>query len=166
MSTQKSGSTKRRSKQSSASRKRKSQERMVIGGVTLTIIVIIAVIVAITLIRRPPDINLAGIPDNSTQYPIQESTHIDQGAPHPEYNSNPPTSGWHYGQDANLGVYTESIADELLVHNLEHGHVWLSYRDADDEEALDILRQVQQLYPSQILVTLRPENDSRIAASA
>ena len=54
----------------------------------------------------------------------------------------------------------------MIVHNLEHGHVWLSYRDDGDEEALDILRQIQRQYPNHVLVTHRPENESRIAASA
>jgi len=57
----------------------------------------------------------------------QGQTHIASGAAHPAYSSNPPTSGWHYASPARAGFYEEPIADETLIHNLEHGHVVISY---------------------------------------
>jgi hypothetical protein len=58
------------------------------------------------------------------------------------------------------------MPDENLIHNLEHGHIWLSYRDSDDEEALSLFRQIQSQFPSSVIVTHRPANDSRIAVAA
>lgn len=43
------------------------------------------------------------------------------------YNSNPPTSGDHYGDWAKTGVYPSPLVDENLVHSLEHGYIILSY---------------------------------------
>lgn len=57
----------------------------------------------------------------------QGQEHIQNGAEHPAYNSNPPTSGWHYQQPAKAGFYDKPMADETLLHNLEHGHVVISY---------------------------------------
>lgn len=44
-----------------------------------------------------------------------------------EYNSNPPTSGKHYGDWTRAGVYDKPVSDGHLVHSLEHGYVIISY---------------------------------------
>ena len=62
-----------------------------------------------------------------TAYPIQGREHIPLDAPHLPYNSNPPTSGPHYESPVPWGVYDHELPDEQLVHNLEHGGVWVSY---------------------------------------
>ncbi|MBI4201735.1 MAG: DUF3105 domain-containing protein [Chloroflexi bacterium] len=57
------------------------------------------------------------------------------------YNTTPPTSGNHWGRTASCGFYEEGITDEIIVHNMEHGQVILSYNLT---EAADVerLRQV------------------------
>ena len=65
-------------------------------------------------------------------FPIQGQEHIAVGATHKEYNSNPPTSGPHYIEPAKWGVYQTELPDEQLVHNLEHGGIWISYTGIDD----------------------------------
>ncbi|MBI3103672.1 DUF3105 domain-containing protein [Candidatus Daviesbacteria bacterium] len=44
-----------------------------------------------------------------------------------EYNSDPPTSGKHYGEWIRSGVYETPKEDGYLVHSLEHGYVIMSY---------------------------------------
>src|SRR3989344_4007834 len=68
--------------------------------------------------------------------------HIPVGSPRPDYNSNPPTSGNHYGTPANWGVYNEPLPDEHLVHNLEHGGIWISYRDPSDQDLIGKLKDI------------------------
>ena len=58
-------------------------------------------------------------PDLSKEHLIQGADHIPMGTPHPEYNSNPPSSGWHYAEPARQGFYDEELPDEQIVHNLE-----------------------------------------------
>jgi hypothetical protein len=55
-------------------------------------------------------------------------THIFSGTVH--YNTTPPTGGNHspYWADCNGTVYSQPIANENAVHPLEHGAVWISYR--------------------------------------
>ena len=92
-------------------------------------------------------------------------THIDVGASHPAYNSNPPTSGWHYEEWESKGVYKEQQSDEGLVHNLEHGYIWISYRpDANPE----IIKQLENFYgfSKKIIVEPRKENDKTIALAS
>ena len=71
----------------------------------------------------------------------QGTAHISPGDSHPEYNSQPATSGWHYssghgiafGTGSSLpapapwGIYDEEIPDEILIHNLEHGGIGIHY---------------------------------------
>ncbi len=54
--------------------------------------------------------------------------HIELGASHAPYKTNPPTSGPHYVQQANWGIHKAFIPNEYQVHNLEHGGVIVHYR--------------------------------------
>ncbi|MEK7198229.1 MAG: DUF3105 domain-containing protein [Patescibacteria group bacterium] len=95
----------------------------------------------------------------------QGRTHIDIGASHPDYNSNPPTSGWHYFEWKQKGVYKEQQPDGNLIHNLEHGYIWISYRpDASSE----IIKQLEDFYGlgKKIIIEPRKENDKLIALAA
>ena len=84
--------------------------------------------------------------------------------PHPPYNSDPPTSGYHWGGGtAPWGVLTQPISDELTVHNLEHGGVIIHYRQDLDKATVDKLttlaRDLQQKNPCIVLV---PRVDSKL----
>lgn len=62
------------------------------------------------------------VPDEGTQ-------HIAAGADG-EYDHYPPSSGEHYGQVADWGIYSEPVPPEYWVHNLEHGGIVLLYQCA------------------------------------
>jgi hypothetical protein len=73
------------------------------------------------------------------EIPIQEAIHIESGESYEPYNSDPPTSGYHYGtpmQPTNAGFFEEALPDENMVHSLEHGYVilWYDCTDMSDEE--------------------------------
>ncbi len=105
-------------------------------------------------------------PKPGVPYPIQGATHINIGEPHPAYNSSPPTSGWHLPAPAGWGYYAMVLPDELVVHNLEHGGIWISYRDASDAQLTAKLEALTRRFRSKVIVTLRPNNDSPIAVAA
>ncbi|MCH8225675.1 MAG: DUF3105 domain-containing protein [Chloroflexi bacterium] len=44
-----------------------------------------------------------------------------------DYSTTPPTSGEHWGRWADCGFYEGGLPDELIVHNLEHGNIVVSY---------------------------------------
>ena len=50
------------------------------------------------------------------------------------YNTSPPTSGDHWSTPANCGIYADGLADERIVHNLEHGNIVVSYNLASPED--------------------------------
>lgn len=92
--------------------------------------------------------------------------HLPPGSPRPDYNSNPPTSGNHYAQPANWGIYAEPLPDEQLVHNLEHGGIWISYRDQGNAELAAQLKSIAEDYTLKVIITPRPQNDSQVAVAA
>lgn len=91
-------------------------------------------------------------------FPAQSAEHISLGAAHPEYNSNPPTGGWHYDTPAQAGIYDKELADEQLIHNLEHGHIWISYRPDLDTAVVDKLAEIAKSHGSKIIMAPRAKN--------
>jgi len=101
--------------------------------------------------------------DFSTRYEIQGRDHIADGASHLPYNSNPPSSGWHYASPARGGFYEESLPDERVIHNLEHGDTWIAYRSDISGEAKEILESFAGRY---VVVSPRFENEGDISLVA
>jgi len=138
---------------------------VLIGAGTLILAFILIVIVRNTIAEQNPPGDLS-IPDTSVSYPSLGQTHITPGDSHPAYNSNPPTSGWHWPEPAAWGSYPNQLPDEQLVHNLEHGGIWLSYRDPTNQDIINQLLDIASKYPSHIIVEPRPQDDSPVAVAA
>ena len=51
----------------------------------------------------------------------------DPGDVSDEWNTDPPTSGPHYAIAAIFGIYEEPLEVARVVHNLEHGGVFIAY---------------------------------------
>ena len=102
-----------------------------------------------------------------TFYESQGQTHIDPGfTDHPAYSSNPPTSGWHWPQAAPWGVYDVTQPDEQLIHNLEHGGIWVSYKlSTVDAETIAKLKDFTKRY-RKIIVEPREANEANISLAA
>jgi len=96
---------------------------------------------------------------------VQGAEHIGIGQPHPAYNSNPPTSGWHYSQPAEWGIHNSELSDEQVIHNLEHGGIWISYKDIDDQTKIQLETIVKQNSKS-VVLSPRSANNSRIALAS
>ncbi len=95
------------------------------------------------------------------QFSIQGQEHIKVGASHDPYNSNPPTSGPHYEQPAEWGVYEKELPDEQLVHNLEHGGIWISYTNISPVIKTE-LETLAKKYSGSIILTSREKNPAPI----
>ncbi len=88
------------------------------------------------------------------------------GTSHPPYNSNPPVSGWHNSSPAEWGAYKEELPDEVLIHNLEHGGIWMSYRPDISPEMVEKMEGFYKKWGRKIIVTPRAANDTDIALAA
>ena len=77
-----------------------------------------------------------GAPDGpGVRVQSQGATHVAPDEDHPAYSTNPPVSGWHYDlplAPAKWGIYEAPLANEVLLHNLEHGYINVHY-DCPDE---------------------------------
>lgn len=100
-----------------------------------------------------------------TEYPVQGARHIEVGTPHDPYNSNPPTSGPHYARAVNAGFYTQELADEQLIHNLEHGQIWVSYKDVD-QATLDEIQVYQGRHRLGVVATRRTANEKPVCLAS
>lgn len=133
--------------------------RLLFIGVPVLVLLIAGVTVVLLTRERAPQ-------PPARSFPIQGVEHIREGESHPPYNSNPPTSGWHYDTPALWGVQDRELPDEQLVHNLEHGGIWISYHPSLGREAVDKLKDIVRGYRSKVILTPRVRNDSKIALAA
>lgn len=101
--------------------------------------------------------------DFSVKYDIQGRNHIANGTEHPPYNSNPPSSGWHYASPARGGFYDEPLPDEQVIHNLEHGDIWIAYNPDISDETKKVLKSFAGRYA---VVSPRSENEGDISLVA
>ena len=105
-------------------RRQRTRSILIWGGLGAGLIVLVA---ALLWPRVQPSVGLA--------VPVMgSSAHVEAGTDPGPYNSDPPTSGRHYGESLPSGFYEESEAASLgpypegrLVHSLEHGYVILWY---------------------------------------
>jgi len=102
--------------------------------------------------------------DMSQSIPIQNRDHINQSETLQVYNSNPPTSGPHAGAIKG-GFYSEEILDINGVHNLEHGFIWITYRNISPN-AIATLKKIAKRYSGRVLVSERMANDTQIAMAS
>ncbi len=102
------------------------------------------------------------LPEMGTAYPIEGRDHVSDETVI-AYKTNPPQSGSHYAKPADWGVYEEAIPDERLVHNLEHGGIWIAYRPSISTAAKDRLTALAKSYKSKVIMAPRKKNDTDIA---
>ncbi|HQU09425.1 MAG TPA: DUF3105 domain-containing protein [Opitutales bacterium] len=122
---------------------------------TIVVLVIVGSVYGLYYLASQPE-----KPRPGETFSILGQEHISVGASHPAYNSNPPTSGWHYVEEATWGVHQTELPDEQLIHNLEHGGIWISYLGVDDptKSALEKIAKSQ----SKVVIEPRAKNDSPI----
>ena len=82
-----------------------------------------------------------------------------------DYAQSPPTGGEHNPVWQNSGFYEEPVRDENVVHTLEHGAVWITYRPDLPQDQKNTIRS---LVEGQTCMLASPIEDlqSPIVASA
>ena len=108
-------------------------------------------------------------PDGESSYlqgediPKLEAGHINQGEIVTTYNSNPPTSGPHLGNLQPCDFYNEEVPDEAVVHTLEHGAIWVTYKDKSLEGSM---RSLFEKESAKVIISPRSANDSAVAVAS
>lgn len=131
-----------------------------IKNIVLLIVIIVLLIVGYKLLAKksPEQIELEQKIEN---FEIEGRDHVSPETV-VEYKTNPPTSGGHLGRAQDWGVYSNEIDDKAAVHGLEHGGIWITYKDLDDE-AIKSLEKIGKDNSQSVIVSPRFANDVKIA---
>lgn len=83
-----------------------------------------------------------------------------------EYTTYPPTQGPHHPETLLFGLYTRPVGQLMLVHNLEHGGMYVQYGDQVSTEDIAAIAQWWDADPNGLIVAPLPELDVHIALGA
>lgn len=97
-----------------------------------------------------------------TEYPDAEREHVLTEV---AYAVLPPVGGDHFPVWQNCGFYRQPLMDELAVHALEHGAVWIAYRP-DTDDAILALIEARVAEESHLLASPYPGLDAPLVLSA
>jgi hypothetical protein len=79
------------------------------------------------------------------------------------WNTAPPTTGPHYVQPAIWGAWNDPLQPARVVHNLEHGGVFIQYGDEVPEETVAQLRSFYDRHRNGTLLAPLPNLGETIA---
>jgi hypothetical protein len=102
-------------------------------------------------------------PDEVQTYDVGQAGDHTQGDV--DYAQTPPAGGAHNDVWQNCGFYDEPITDEVAVHSLEHGAVWITYTPDVPQDEIERLRDLSE-GNDYVLVSPYPGQDSPIVATA
>ncbi len=94
------------------------------------------------------------------------AVHVAKGKSHPAYKSNPPTSGPHWVDVAGPGVKTEPVADELVLHSMEHGAVVVWYREDLEQSEVDKIKEAFYSSSGKKIMLPRKDLDAPVALTS
>jgi len=139
------------------------------GLVVIALIIVVAGYLQLT--KKSPEqiefeqqVKTISLDGKVEEFEIEGREHIAPGT-EVEYKTNPPTSGNHYGTPTDWGIYDEEISDEATVHSLEHGGIWISYKDIGEEER-QILEGIGKENSQSTVVSARSGNDDKIVIAS
>lgn len=120
-------------------RKKARKNQLIWGGIGIGVLIVIGFIGWTAF--RPAAGEAVPIMDNADD-------HVPEGSDPGPFNSDPPTSGQHYGQEMEAGFYEETdpevqneYPEGYLIHNLEHGYTIFWYNcDLLDEAGCSKLK--------------------------
>ncbi len=107
------------------------------------------------------EVEIISLEGRVQEFPIEGREHISRSTV-VTYNTNPPTSGNHLVDVESWGVYGKEIEDKAAVHSLEHGGIWITYKDVD-KETVKVLNELGRENPQSVVVSPRTTNDTPIA---
>ncbi|MGZ9221503.1 MAG: DUF3105 domain-containing protein [Anaerolineales bacterium] len=121
-------------------RKQKFRNNLVWGGIGAVVVAIIAIVIWQGVRPAAGESVLIMVSD----------PHIPADSDPGQYNSDPPTSGPHYAEEARAGFYDNNnykFPAGYLVHNLEHGYVifWYNCDLLDETGCADLKGQIQSV---------------------
>ena len=140
--------------------------------IIISIVIVVTLGLGIMLFLQDAKVNplavkekVTNVPQQGKEVPISGREHLKDINAKVNYNSNPPTSGSHFEYAEKWGVFNQPQPDVKMVHNLEHGGIWISYKDIDDQTKAQ-LEAITKANPGSVIMTPRPENVSKIVLAS
>mgnify|MGYP000678058741 CR=1 FL=1 len=99
-------------------------------------------------------------------FPGQTAQHTTELLEKIKWNSSPPTNGRHYQVPAVWGAYDEPLVLSQVVHNLEHGGVYMLYGSGVDADTVTSLRRIYDDDPRGLLLAPLPSLGKEFALGA
>jgi hypothetical protein len=140
-----------------AQQAKERRSRIVLITSVGTVILLIAGVVGFTVWR---DVSTRPSLDAVKTFPVTRTHTTDDVS----YAQTPPVGGDHNPSWLNCGVYTRPVPEELAVHSLEHGAVWVTYRR--DLPADQVARLTEQLPDTYVVVSPHDDLPAPVVASA
>lgn len=98
---------------------------------------------------------------------LEAAVHIeDDNATPEEWNTDPPTTGPHFGQSVIWGEYEEPVQPARAVHNLEHGGIWITYGEDVPPAEVENVRRFYRADPVAMLLAPKADLGDEIALAA
>ena len=94
--------------------------------------------------------------------PVSGARHVSGEV---DYATDPPAGGDHNGAWQNCGFYRVPVVNELAVHSLEHGTVWITYRPGADAATVDEIEELASQH-DYVLASPYPDNPSPVVLTA
>lgn len=91
------------------------------------------------------------------EFPIEGRDHVSLSTD-VTYQTNPPTSGDHFAQAKTWGISGKEINDLTVIHALEHGGIWITYKDVDNQ-TINELKDIARANKASIILSPRSAND-------
>jgi hypothetical protein len=139
------------------------------GGVAVVLVVAIALFVLLGTGGASGSVaeQLQAAGCTLKSYPGVSRRHITNPAARPkEWNSFPPTSGPHYFVPAVYNIYSQPVQLARVLHNLEHGGVYMLYGSKTPVDTMTKLQQIYDRDPRGLVVAPLPELGRTIALGA
>ncbi|MDP4011699.1 MAG: DUF3105 domain-containing protein [Candidatus Roizmanbacteria bacterium] len=140
---------------------------------TIISVVIVGVLVGgfILLTKKSPEqvefekkVETISLDGKVEEFPIEGRDHVLE-KDNVSYKTNPPTSGDHLAEAKTWGVYDEEIDNKAAVHGLEHGGIWITYKDINAVE-IQSLKEIGNSNSQSVIVSPRSENENKIVVAS
>jgi hypothetical protein len=91
---------------------------------------------------------------------------VEPGGTSDDWNTTPPTTGPHYASSAIFGIYEEPLEQARVVHNLEHGGIFIQYGEDVPRETVEALADFYDRNKNGTIMAPYPELGDEFALGA
>jgi hypothetical protein len=124
------------------------------GGLAVFVLLIVGAVVAPQFRRTQEQLG--------EEVALEDGVHVAQL---PIREGDPLPGGPHTAPPQSADFYEAQIEDGAAIHSLEHGMIWIAYHpDLVTPEDVDTLREVQDRFSRDVIVSQRPQNATPITA--